>query len=111
MQICPLFSQSQFFIQTAPRYSCTALVLDRRSSLAGTSLQRIDHDTCLCRCKVSAEAVCKRDEMVFSAVLESGVPICMALSGGYAKDSAKVITQCLSHLFNKFQLIQKSSKL
>ncbi|CAK0781151.1 hypothetical protein CVIRNUC_005298 [Coccomyxa viridis] len=62
-------------------------------------------------CKVSAEAVCKRDEMVFSAVLESGVPICMALSGGYAKDSAKVITQCLSHLFNKFQLIQKSSKL
>ena len=60
---------------------------------------------------VSAEAVCKRDEMVFSAALRSGVPICMALSGGYAKDSAKVITQCLSHVFNKFQLIQKSSKL
>ena len=55
--------------------------------------------------------MCKRDEMVFSAALEYGVPVCMALSGGYAKDSAKVITQCLSHVFNKFQLIQKSSKL
>ena len=86
-------------------------MLDLRSSPAGTFLQRIDHDTCPCRCKVSAEAVCTRDEMVFSAALEFGVPICMALSGGYAKDSAKVITQCLSHVFNKFQLIQKSSKL
>ena len=86
-------------------------MLDRRSCLEHTFLQLIDYDTCPCRCQVSAEAVCKRDEMVFSAALESGVPICMALSGGYAKHSAKVITQCLMHVFNKFHLIQKPSKL
>ena len=93
-------------------------MLDQRSSPEGSFLQEVDHGTpdvtyciCLCRCQVSAEAVCKRDEMVFAAAVESGVPICMALSGGYAKNSAKVITQCLSHVFNKFQLIMKPSKL
>ena len=64
-----------------------------------------------CRCQVSAGGVCKRDEMVFAAALEAGVPICMALSGGYAKNSASVIRQCLSHVFTKFNLIQTSSKL
>lgn len=56
-------------------------------------------------------AVCKRDEMVFAATLEAGVPICMALSGGYAKESAQVISQCLSHVFTKFKLVHMPSKL
>ena len=60
---------------------------------------------------MSAEGVCKRDELVFAAALEAEVPICMALSGGYAKNSAIVIGQCLSHVFTKFDLIKKSSKL
>lgn len=60
---------------------------------------------------MSAEAVCKRDDMVFAAALKAGAPICMALSGGYAKNSAQVISQCLSHVFTKFNLIQKPSKL
>ena len=49
--------------------------------------------------------------MVFAAALEAGVPICMALSGGYAKNSATVISQCISHVLTKFNLIQKPSKL
>ena len=49
--------------------------------------------------------------MVFAAALEAGVPICMALSGGYAKNSAQVISQCLSHVFTKFKLIHMPSKL
>jgi hypothetical protein len=49
--------------------------------------------------------------MVFAAALKAGVPICMALSGGYARNSAQVISQCLSHVFTKFKLIKMPSKL
>lgn len=63
------------------------------------------------RCRVSPEAVAKRDEMVFQAAYNAGVPICMALSGGYAKDSAGVISSCIKHVIQKFGLIQASSKM
>ncbi|CAL8468554.1 g8094 [Coccomyxa elongata] len=63
------------------------------------------------RCRVSPDAVAKRDEMVFQAAHDAGVPICMALSGGYAKDSAGVISKCIEHVVQKFGLIQPSSKV
>ncbi len=63
------------------------------------------------RCSVSAEAVAKRDEMVFQAAYDAGVPICMALSGGYAKDSAGVISECIKHIIQKFGLIEPSRKV
>ena len=67
---------------------------------------------CVGRCCVSAEGVAKRDEMVFEAARSAGVPICMALSGGYARNSADVISKCLMHVIDKFKLIKKpSSKL
>lgn len=62
------------------------------------------------RCKVSPEAVAKRDEMVFQAALDAGVPICMVLSGGYARDSAGVISKCIEHVIRKFYLIRPSQK-
>ena len=60
---------------------------------------------------MSAEGVAKRDEMVFEAAKKAGVPICMALSGGYAKDSAGVISKCLQHVIEKLELIKPCSKL
>ncbi|KAK9829290.1 hypothetical protein WJX72_004978 [[Myrmecia] bisecta] len=59
--------------------------------------------------KVTAAGVAKRDEMVFQAALDHQVPICMYLSGGYAKNSAAVIGQCISHLLNKFELVPGAS--
>lgn len=63
------------------------------------------------RCRVSPDAVAKRDEMVFQAAHDAGVPICMALSGGYAEDSAGVISKCIERVVQKFGLIQPSSKV
>ena len=57
------------------------------------------------RLEVSAQGVAQRDEMVFEAARRAGVPICMALSGGYARDSASVISSCLKHVIDKFELI------
>jgi histone deacetylase 11 len=58
---------------------------------------------------VSAQGVAQRDEMVFEAARRAGVPICMALSGGYARDSAAVISTCLKHVIEKFELVRPSS--
>ena len=89
----------------------TALLSPPIRGLCGEERRQFVKTPIVCRCHVSAAGVCKRDEMVFAAALEAGVPICMALSGGYAKNSASVISQCLSHIFTKFKLIQRSSKL
>ena len=51
-----------------------------------------------------------RDEMVFGAAKAAGVPICMALSGGYARNSAGVISACLLHVIRKFELIRPAGK-
>jgi histone deacetylase 11 len=65
----------------------------------------------MCRCNVSADAVAKRDEMVFQAAKSAGVPICMALSGGYARNSAQVISKCIEHVIRTFGLIVPHSKV
>eukprot|EP00803_Ostreobium_quekettii_P010121 evm.model.scf_379.8 EVM.evm.TU.scf_379.8 scf_379:54580-57443(+) len=53
---------------------------------------------------VSEQGVVKRDEMVFEFAARMGVPICMALSGGYSKKSASVITASLSSVLRKYCL-------
>ncbi len=56
------------------------------------------------RCKVSSDGVVRRDQMVWEAALLHDVPICMALSGGYAKDSAALIGRSITNLIEKFEL-------
>ena len=40
--------------------------------------------------KVTAQGVATRDELVWQAAAEAGAPICMVLSGGYAKRNYQV---------------------
>jgi histone deacetylase 11 len=54
--------------------------------------------------RVSATGIQQRDEMVWQFAADQGVPIVMLLSGGYARNSAAVISSSLLHLFDKFQL-------
>jgi acetoin utilization deacetylase AcuC-like enzyme len=50
---------------------------------------------------VSAEAVQQRDMMVWKRFRERGVPVCMLLSGGYARQSAAVISASLSAILQR----------
>jgi len=54
------------------------------------------------RLQVSKEGVIERDELVFQSCLQAKVPIVMALSGGYASESWKVISESLQNIFSKF---------
>lgn len=60
-----------------------------------------------CRMAVSAKGVLERDELVFGAAFDAQVPICMLLSGGYAKRNARVIADSLKNLFIKFDLAHR----
>lgn len=51
------------------------------------------------------EGVVKRDAMVFSKAQEHNVPITMVLSGGYAADSHKVVSDSIAHLLRTFNLV------
>ena len=53
---------------------------------------------------MSAGGVVARDEMVFNAALQHRVPIAMCLSGGYARDGHRVITQSIANLLRVFRL-------
>ena len=57
------------------------------------------------RCNVSPTGIVLRDQMVWEAALIHGVPICMALSGGYAKGSAAFISSSIMNLIEKFELL------
>ena len=48
--------------------------------------------------------VIARDQRVFQYAADAGVPICMLLSGGYASQSAAVISASIANLFTVFQL-------
>lgn len=60
---------------------------------------------------VSAAGVRERDHMVWQFAADLGVPICMCLSGGYAKDTAELIASSISCLFESFELYKPDSKL
>lgn len=62
---------------------------------AGDPLGRFD---------VSLEGVVRRDEMVWRAAAEHGVPIVQLLSGGYTKASTPCIAESIQNLFAKFSL-------
>ena len=53
---------------------------------------------------VSARGIVKRDELVFEVAKQNKVPVCMLLSGGYTKRSAKVIGYSLINLINRFYI-------
>jgi histone deacetylase 11 len=53
---------------------------------------------------VSNEGLIKRDEMVFSFANKLNRPIIMVLSGGYQRTNAKVISDSIINLNNKFSL-------
>lgn len=63
--------------------------------LAGDRLGRMD---------ISAEAIAKRDELVFAEALARDIPIVMLLAGGYQQNNAAVIAESLLNLRKKFQL-------
>jgi len=47
---------------------------------------------------ISAEGVIKRDEIVFREAFKRNVPILMLLSGGYARESAEIISNSIANL-------------
>ena len=53
---------------------------------------------------VSPEGVVARDEMVWQAALDHGVPVVQLLSGGYTSASTPVIASCIKNLFDRFNL-------
>lgn len=54
---------------------------------------------------VSAQGITQRDEMVFKLAHQLETPICMLLSGGYAKDNYRVVLASITNLLNTFSLI------
>lgn len=52
------------------------------------------------RMNLSAEAVIKRDEIVFEQCLSRNIPITMVLSGEYQKVNAQVIADSIENLNN-----------
>lgn len=77
--------------------------------------------TCVCECHlrcvytvshpylnrvhVSKEGVCRRDEMVFELALKLRTPVCMLMSGGYARGNWRVVLQSLTNLLTKYNLL------
>jgi acetoin utilization deacetylase AcuC-like enzyme len=59
--------------------------------------------------QVSSEAVIKRDMVVWKRFRGRGVPVCMLLSGGYAKQCAAVIAESLAAIL-KFETQQPQKK-
>ena len=55
--------------------------------------------------RLSAQGIAQRDQMVWRwAVEELRAPIVMVLSGGYARESARVIADSLAGVFERFGL-------
>ncbi|RGB31791.1 hypothetical protein C1646_708159 [Rhizophagus diaphanus] len=59
---------------------------------------------------LSAEAILKRDEIVFRMAFDHGVPIVMLLSGGYQKKNAEIISASILNLISKFGLLEGRRK-
>lgn len=47
------------------------------------------------------EAIVERDELVFEQAKNTGIPICMTLSGGYSPESSQIIGASLVNLYKK----------
>ncbi|CAG8450921.1 7232_t:CDS:2 [Funneliformis caledonium] len=77
------------------------LAHNRTDCLSGDPLGAMD---------LSAEAILKRDELVFQMALDHGVPIVMLLSGGYQKKNAEIIAESILSLIHKFGLLEGRRK-
>lgn len=53
---------------------------------------------------VSPAGVVRRDERVWQWALDRGVPVVQLLSGGYARNSAQVISDSIDNLARRFKL-------
>eukprot|EP00208_Stichococcus_sp_RCC1054_P002713 CAMPEP_0206135296 /NCGR_PEP_ID=MMETSP1473-20131121/612_1 /ASSEMBLY_ACC=CAM_ASM_001109 /TAXON_ID=1461547 /ORGANISM="Stichococcus sp, Strain RCC1054" /LENGTH=358 /DNA_ID=CAMNT_0053527103 /DNA_START=325 /DNA_END=1401 /DNA_ORIENTATION=- len=69
---------------------------------AGTDILEGDP---LGRMAVSAAGVEERDQAVWRLARDLRVPICMVLSGGYAKDNWRVVGNSLAELLRSFNLV------
>ncbi len=47
---------------------------------------------------ISKEGIIQRDQIVFETAKELGVPVAMVLSGGYTKESSKIIAESILNL-------------
>ncbi len=56
---------------------------------------------------LSNECIIKRDEIMFEFAFDKNIPILMILSGGYQKINAKVISDSIFNLQEKFDKINK----
>ncbi len=56
------------------------------------------------RMKVSEDGCIQRDERVFRAALDRGIPLVMVTSGGYQKTNARVIARSIANLHQTFNL-------
>lgn len=61
------------------------------------------------RINVSPCGVCKRDEAVFDLALKLRTPVCMLLSGGYARGNWRVVLDSVSNLLSKHHLLPDRS--
>jgi histone deacetylase 11 len=55
---------------------------------------------------ITAKGIIERDHLVFKACIERNIPIVMVLSGGYAKENAKVISDSIESLFTTCDLVK-----
>lgn len=58
---------------------------------------------------MSEQGIAQRDQMVFSLALQLGTPVCMLLSGGYAKNNWKVVLGSITNLLSTFSLLKSQS--
>lgn len=65
---------------------------------AGTDILEGDPLGCL---NISPKGIIKRDEIVFNAAYQHGIPIIMLTSGGYQRSTAQVIADSITNLHEK----------
>eukprot|EP01139_Manchomonas_bermudensis_P007204 Amastigsp_a179877_34.p1 type:complete len:237 gc:universal Amastigsp_a179877_34:284-994(+) len=62
------------------------------------------------RMHLSEDAIVARDEFVFGACFERGIPVMMLLSGGYQASNARVIARSIENLDAKFKLGERRAR-
>ncbi len=62
---------------------------------AGTDIYEKDP---LGKLKISKAGIIKRDEFIFKQAIQNKIPILMVLSGGYHKDSFKIVSESIENL-------------
>jgi len=57
---------------------------------------------------ISEQGIIKRDEIVFKAAISKNIPILMLLSGGYTKESARIIGESIKNIISSQQLVKRN---